>query len=56
MNLKRIKAAIAELSACVEEMEGEDEAPAADNASEEEDEDSGSSNTLKMKLMKFKTA
>lgn len=55
MNLKRLKAAAAELSACIAEMEGEDE-PEAKDEDDEEGEDAPPADTLKMKLMKFKPA
>jgi hypothetical protein len=55
MDLKRIKAAISEMQACVEEMEGGEEKPAMPSDDDEDESPKGSADTLKMKLMKYKS-
>jgi hypothetical protein len=54
MDLKRLKAAVAELSACIDELESgsEDEKPVM--PSEDGEGEAAPVDTLKMKLMKFK--
>ncbi len=56
MDLKRIKSAIAELSAAVDEMEGGHEPETMDDEADEGEAPKASTDALKMKLMKYKTA